>query len=119
MTRPNDHPAPSPPAHYRQLPATTSRSASAPRIGTQPPVAATTRDAPSHPPRTGAPHLNAQNRTFRARAAYRAHAPFTPGTRMSVNGHPADSSRDTIRTPVLMPTHRYVAPTAVVYAAPT
>src|SRR4029434_9632304 len=98
MTRPLRSP---PTAPSRRLTATTGRSASAPRIGTQP-LAGSARLGRSLAPPTGgrlgvrpprAGRLGLRLPTFRAGAADRAHVAFMPDTIWPVSGHPPDSSR--------------------------
>src|SRR3954453_7805618 len=81
--------------------ATTGRSASERRLGTQClrvlpvgrlPLATSEAYDPGR-------RIDARLLTFRARAADQAHAAFTPGTAWPVIGHPPGSSRENSQTP--------------------
>ena len=96
----HDEPAPSLHPHYRRFTATTSRSASAPRIGTQHLTVSAARRAPSHPPRlSAAGSIGTRLPTFRAAAADRARAAFMPDTTWPISGHPPGSSRRQLERP--------------------
>jgi hypothetical protein len=88
MTRPLRSP---PTARSRRFTATTGRSASAPRIGTQP-LAGSARLGRSLSPPTGG-GIGVRLPTFCAEAADQAHVAFMPDTIWPVSGHPPDSSR--------------------------
>src|SRR3954451_11229039 len=107
-------PPPSTPPHYRSFLTTTSRSASGRRVGTQrlrfPPYDA----LPLAHPRTTARVCRIGTRfpTFRAGAADRARAAFTPDTAWPISGHPPGSSRRLLTSPVSMSSLRFDASTA-------
>ena len=104
-------PAPSLHPHHRGILATTGRSASERRIGTQclrflPSAGSLSR--PGHQPELCRIDLL----TFRARAADQAHAASTPDTTWPIHGHPPGSSRAN-QIPISMPSRMcYDASTA-------
>ena len=101
-TATND-PAPSLRPHYRSLSATTSRSASVPRDGTQPLAAsAPLGDLPLTRPHPRPGSIGTRLLLFRAEAADRARVVYMPDTAWPVSGHPPGSSRSLQNTPVSM-----------------
>src|SRR6266511_6292454 len=74
-----DDPAPSLQFYYRTFITTTSRSAGAPRDGTQSLTVSAAWDTPSHHPNQG-DSFGARLPTFRARAADRTHVAYMPDT---------------------------------------
>jgi len=65
-------------SRYRNITTTTSRSASAPRIGTRPLEVPAPRGTPSHPSLARTGSIRARLLLFRVTAADRAHAVYTP-----------------------------------------
>src|SRR4051812_7457602 len=110
-----DEPAPSLHPHYRGFTTTTSRSASGRRDGTQPlrfpPYDALPLPHPSPPARAG--RIGTRLPTFRAGAADRARATFTPDTTWPISGHPPGSSRRLLTSPVSMSSLRFDASSVV------
>jgi hypothetical protein len=82
----------------RRFTATTGRSASEHRIGTQC-LRFLPRHAPSHDHKRAGRRIGARLLTFRARAADQDHAASTPGTTWPIHGHPPGSSRGKTQVP--------------------
>ncbi len=113
-----DEPAPSLHPHYRSFATTTSRSASAPRDGTQS-LRFQPRDAPSRHPTDPGSLVVTRLPTFRTGAADRTRAAYMPDTTWPIGGHPPGSSRRLLASPVSMPTSRYDTSTAVRSRSPS
>ena len=77
--------------------ATTSRSASAPRIGTQSLAGSARLEGSLSPDTAGS--TGTRLLTFHARAADQAHVAYVPDTARPISGHPPGSSRDTPHRP--------------------
>jgi hypothetical protein len=109
-----DEPTPSLHPHYRSFITTTGRSASGRRIGTQrlrfPPCDALPLARPRPTARTCP--IDTRFPTFRAGAADRARAAFTPDTTWPISGHPPGSSRRLLTSPVSMSFLRFDASSA-------
>jgi hypothetical protein len=93
-----------PTASSRDFTATTSQSASAPRIGTP---SLTVSPLGNLPLAADDGSIGTRLLTFRAGAADQAHVACMPGTTWPVNGHPPGSSRDYPPAPVLMPANLF------------
>jgi hypothetical protein len=102
-TQPRTARAPSLRPHYKSLSATTSRSASASRDGTQPLTAsAPLGDLPLARRACAPDSIGTRLLLFRAEAADRARVVYMPDTAWPVSGHPPGSSRGSQNTPVPM-----------------
>jgi hypothetical protein len=86
-----------PTAPSRGFTATTSRSASAPRIGTQSLAGSTRLGRSLSPPPAGS--TGTRLLTFHARAADQDHVAYVPNATRPITGHPPGSSRSTPHTP--------------------
>jgi hypothetical protein len=94
MTRPLRS---TPTAPSRGFTATTNRSASAPRIGTQSLAGSPRLERSLSPPPAGS--TGTRLLTFHARAADQDHVAYVPDATRPISGHPPGSSRSTPHTP--------------------
>jgi hypothetical protein len=121
--KPRDEPAPSLHPHYRGFGATTSRSASRRRDGTQrlrlPPSTRSLSPPADALANQRAGSIGTGLPTFRAGAADRAHATYTPDTTWPILGHPPGSSRELLAFPVSMSSTCFDASSAVRSRSPS
>ena len=100
-TATND-PVPSLRLHYKGITATTNRSASASRDGTQPLAVQPLGDLPAGRPGKGPASIGTRLLLFHAEAADRARVVYMPDTTWPASGYPPSSSRSRRNTPVPM-----------------